>query len=119
VTSDRIEMLLQDIRYLSEERYAICQRLRELALACDPDVAEDVKYGGIVFSAGAPFCGLFSYTRHVALELSDGARLPDPHRVLEGGGKHRRHIKLRAIADVASKHVHEYIAAAYAKLGAA
>ena len=113
MTTERVEKLLHDIRYVSEERYAVVQRLRELALSVGPDVTEDVKYGGILFFVQSHFCGVFSYTQHVSLELSEGARLPDPHRVLEGGGKHRRHIKLRTMADIAEKHVDVYVRAAY------
>lgn len=64
-----------------------------------------------------PFSGVFSYTRHVSLEFPEGASLPDPHQVLEGGGKHRRHIKLRATKDIAEKQVREYVGAAYAAVG--
>ena len=114
MTTERVEKLLEDIRHLSEERYAVVQQLRSLVLSAGPGVSEEVKYGGILFSAASPFCGVFSYAQHVSLELSVGARLPDPYGVLEGGGKHRRHIKLRTAADIAAKHVHEYVGAAYA-----
>ncbi|SDT91123.1 DUF1801 domain-containing protein [Halopseudomonas salegens] len=111
---ERVETLLEDIRQLSEERYAIAHTVRELVMSVDPGVSEEVKYGGILFSVGSPFCGVFSYAQHVSLELSEGARLTDPFGVLEGGGKHRRHIKLRAATDITDKHVFEYISAAYA-----
>jgi hypothetical protein len=72
-------------------------------------VSEEVKYGGLLFSQGAPFCGVFSYTRHVSLEFGEGASLPDPHQVLEGAGKLRRHIKLGSLQDISDKHVGEYL----------
>lgn len=43
--------------------------------------------------------------------------LPDPHGVLEGGGKLRRHIKLRALQDIADRHVAEYVQAAFGLQG--
>lgn len=115
--NDRIEKLLDDIRHLSEDHYVIARQLRELVLAAGAGVTEQVKYGGILFSSGVPFCGVFSYANHVSLELSEGAKLPDPHQVLEGGGKLRRHIKLRAATDIAGKHVREYIESAFAAVG--
>ncbi|MFY0663758.1 MAG: DUF1801 domain-containing protein [Natronospirillum sp.] len=87
----------------------MAERIRELALSAGAGVTEEVKYGGILFSAGQSFCGVFAYAKHVSVEFSHGADLPDPHGVLEGTGKFRRHIKLHALADIADKHVSDYI----------
>ncbi|MES2613517.1 MAG: DUF1801 domain-containing protein [Pseudomonadota bacterium] len=107
--ADRIEQLLEDIRAHDADRYTLVQALREAVLGLGASVTEEVKYGGILFSAARPFCGIFSYARHVSLELSEGAALPDPHGVLEGQGKGRRHIKLTTVQDIATKHVAEYL----------
>lgn len=117
MTAEKVEKLLEDIRAVSEERYQVAQGLRDVVLSVSPDVFEEVKYGGFLFSADSPFCGVFSYAHHVSLELSEGARLADPHQVLEGSGKHRRHIKLRATTDVEGKHVREYVESAFAAVG--
>lgn len=106
---------LAAIRQNDELRFQLVDSVRQLALAAGPGIAEEVKYGGVLFAARQGFCGVFSYTDHVTLELSEGASLPDPHGVLEGKGKGRRHIKLTTSADVESKHIREYIALAYAK----
>ncbi len=113
MTTERVGKLIADIRHLREERYSLVQEVRNLVLSAGADVSEEVKYGGILFSADSAFSGVFSYAHHVSLVLSEGAKLSDPHGVLEGGGKHRRHIKLRAPADIADKHVREYIGAAH------
>jgi hypothetical protein len=68
-----------------------------------------VKYGGLLFSVKKPFCGVFSYAKHVSLEFGAGASLPDNFKVLEGDGKLRRHIKLLSAQDIAGKHVREYL----------
>lgn len=115
--TDRIEQFLADLRLVDEERFELVSRLRRLVLSVDPRISEDIKYGGLLFSAGAPFCGVFSYTRHVALEFSRGASLPDPHHVLEGEGKHRRHIKLVDRNDLFKKNIRDYIAAACTRPG--
>lgn len=112
MTTPRVASLLEDIRRLSEDRFALVQALRQLVLGLDPCVSEEVKYGGLLFSAGKPFCGVFAYAKHVSLEFGDGAGLPDTYRVLEGDGKLRRHIKLSAIDDVDQKHVQHYLALA-------
>ncbi|TGG92906.1 DUF1801 domain-containing protein [Natronospirillum operosum] len=113
MSNNRINSLLEDIRHQSEERYALVQALREMIASAGDDVTEEVKYGGFLFSSQRDFAGVFSYTRHVSVELSEGARLDDPHNVLEGGGKHRRHIKLQSLADIEQKQVGEYVRAAY------
>ncbi len=109
MSTDRIDKLLQDIRMLSEERYALVQSLRELVLGLDGSVSEEVKYGGLLFSAARPFCGIFSYTSHVTLEFGQGASLPDKYKALEGEGKYRRHIKLMSEQDISDRHVHAYL----------
>lgn len=88
-------------------------------LSVDPSVTEEVKYGGLLFSAGPPFCGIFSYARHVSLEFGRGNELADPHKVLEGEGKMRRHIKLESGDDLFKKNVREYVVAAFATARAA
>lgn len=108
----RITQLLEDIRSLDEDRYALVQALRGHILDLGPSVSEEVKYGGLLFSAVTPFCGVFSYTQHVSLEFGAGASLPDPHQVLEGAGKLRRHIKLTSLQDISGKHVQAYLALA-------
>lgn len=112
MSTDRVARLLEDIRSLSDDRYKLVQSVRKLVLGLD-GVSEEVKYGGILFSAGKPFCGIFSYANHVSLEFSNGAALPDRHKVLEGDGKLRRHIKLTNMQDVKSKHVSDYLALAH------
>lgn len=108
-TTPRITQLLEDIRSLDEGRYALVQALRKQILGLSPTVSEEVKYGGLLFSANQPFCGVFAYSQHVSLEFGAGASLPDPHNMLEGSGKLRRHIKLTVLQDIANKHVHAYL----------
>lgn len=110
--ADRISKLLEDIRLLDQVRFELVQALREIILRLTPAITEEVKYGGILFSAGQPFCGVFSYAKHVSLEFGAGASLPDEFKVLEGEGKFRRHIKLASAQDISGKHVREYLALA-------
>ena len=109
MSSDRVAKLLEDLRLLDENRFELVQAVRKLVLGLDASIGEEVKYGGILFSSGKAFCGVFSYARHVSLEFGAGASLPDSHGVLEGEGKLRRHIKLATLADITAKHVREYV----------
>lgn len=107
--ANRISKLLEDIRALDPERFELVQALRNIVLGLDSSISEEVKYGGILFAADQPFCGIFVYTKHVSLEFSAGASLPDTFKVLEGEGKLRRHIKLTSAQDIAQKHVSDYL----------
>ena len=107
--AERISKLLEDIRLLNPEHFELVQTLRKIVLGLDSTISEEVKYGGILFSAEKPFCGIFSYAKHASLEFGEGASLPDKFKVLEGEGKLRRHIKLTSTQDIADKHVREYL----------
>ncbi|MEI8103237.1 MAG: DUF1801 domain-containing protein [Chlorobium sp.] len=113
MTSDRITNFLEALSVFGEERYNLVQSLRSEVLGLDDSISEEVKYGGILFSAVKPFCGIFSYSKHISLEFGDGASLPDKFGVLEGGGKLRRHIKLLKQEEIVSRHVREYLELAF------
>lgn len=98
--AERVARWLDDLRCVSPERHALVLALRQAALDVGPGVTEVVKYGGLLFSADQPFCGVFVYTAHVSLEFGQGAAMTDPAGVLEGAGKGRRHIKFRVLRDL-------------------
>lgn len=111
--SDRkVEQLVHDLQLTHPDLHAIVQAVRNLVRSVAPKVSERVMYGGILFSAPEQFCGVFAYSAHVSVEFGKGAELKDPRHVLEGNGKFRRHIKLRTLADLESKHLQDYIAQA-------
>ena len=104
-----VQTLLEDIRLVSEERYQIVEAVRGLVRAqCQP-FAEELKYGGILFSSGIQFCGVFAYQAHVSVEFGRGAGIADVFGHLEGAGKGRRHIKLRTLSDLQSKRLADYL----------
>lgn len=109
MTTKTVDALLDDIRLLGDEQYALVMSVRTLVKAVIPSVSEEVKYGGILFSADVPFCGVFAYKQHVTLELSNGASIIDPYGHLEGAGKGRRHIKLHAVQQIQEKNVAQYL----------
>lgn len=105
-----VQTLVEDFRLLSEDAYLLVQAMRALTKKTLASVEEEVKYGGILFSAsGVQFGGVFAYKAHVSVEFGNGASIKDPHGLLEGSGKGRRHIKLRAVEDITAKHLPEYL----------
>ncbi len=109
-----IQSLLEDIRLVSELNFQIVEAVRAVLRAqCQP-LSEELKYGGILFSAGLQFCGVFAYKAHVSVEFGHGALIQDPWGHLEGEGKGRRHIKLRSLDDLQSKALADYLPLALA-----
>jgi hypothetical protein len=108
-----VQSLVEDIRLLSETNHEIVQAVRALVKKTFESTAEEVKYGGILFSSGVQFCGVFAYRAHVSVEFGSGAKIADALGHLEGSGKGRRHLKLASVADIKSKRLAEYLALAH------
>lgn len=108
-----VQSLIEDIRLLSETNYQIVEAVRALVKETFESVSEEVKYGGVLFSSGVQFCGVFAYKEHVSVEFGSGAKITDDHEYLEGAGKGRRHIKLRSSAEIKSKKLAEYLVLAH------
>jgi hypothetical protein len=103
------EALLEEMRLLREEQFRISQAVRALVKETIRPLSEEVKYGGILFSSGLHFGGVFAHNEHVSVEFGHGASIADPEGLLEGGGKGRRHIKLRSISDTSVKKLAKYV----------
>ena len=80
-------------------------------------------YGGTVFelevdNPKSRIGGVYAYDGHVSLEFAQGKCLVDQHGVLDGHGKHRRHIKLRSMSDIDDMHCKHYLDLAIAHFDA-
>lgn len=109
MTTKAVQALLDDIRLLGNEQYALVEAVRALVKKTIPSVSEEVKYGGILFSSGMQFCGVFAYKQHVSVEFGSGANISDTLGHLEGSGKGRRHIKLHTAKDIKTKDLAHYL----------
>lgn len=109
-----VQALLDDIRLLGNEQHALVESVRALVRKAIPSVSEQVKYGGIVFAADVPFCGVFAYRQHVSVEFGCGSGIADTLGHLEGSGKGRRHIKLYCANDLETRHLAHYLPLALA-----
>lgn len=108
-----IQSFVEDIRLVSETNYEIVEAVRALVKKTFKSTSEEVKYGGILFSSGVHFCGVFAYKEHVTVEFGSGAKIKDILGYLEGSGKGRRHLKLKSVAEIGSKKLNEYLALAH------
>lgn len=112
MSSEKITKLLDDLQLYHPDLYLLVSLIRKMIYDLDPSISEEVKYGGILFSQGENFCGIFSYSKHVSIEFSAGASLVDQYNQLQGKGKFRRHIKLNSVQDLQSKHIENYLSLA-------
>lgn len=75
-------------------------------------------YGGLVFELEqanhkTQIGGVFISKKHVSFEFSKGYLFNDPDGILEGGGKYRRHLKLRSFNDIDDKNLIGFFKQAY------
>ena len=71
---------------LPEWQRAICQEVRELVHAADPEVTETVKRRvQPYFVLEGNICALLAAKDHVNVFLYDGAIVPDPEGIITGG----------------------------------
>ena len=109
MTTKTVQALLDDIRLLGNEQYSLVESVRTLVKKTVPSISEEVKYGGILFTSGVQFCGVFAYKQHVSVEFGSGAKISDALGHLEGSGKGRRHIKLHSAKDIKAKDLAHYL----------
>lgn len=109
MTKKSVQSLIEDIRLVSEKNYEIVEAVRALVRKTCGASSETVKYGGILFTSGVQFCGVFAYKAHVTVEFGCGAKIADTFGLLEGSGKGRRHIKLLSVSEIKEKKLAEYL----------
>ena len=86
---------------------------------CGDEVRELLHDGCPVACLGdAPFAYVNVFTSHVNVGFFHGATLPDPARLLQGGGKFMRHVKLRPRTATHAAALSTLIEAAYSDIKA-
>lgn len=105
----KVQQLLDEVRELDLEKSKIMQQLRKIVFAQYPKVSERIMYGGIMFSLGEDFGGIFVRRNHISFEFGNGVAMKDPKGLLEGKGEFRRHLKLRSYSDIKEKNVAGFV----------
>jgi len=91
----------------------------EVMRKCGDEVRELLHDGCPVACLGdAPFGYVNVFTSHVNVGFFHGATLPDPARLLQGGGKFMRHVKLRPGTTTNAVALRRLIDAAYSDIKA-
>jgi hypothetical protein len=75
---------------LPEWQRAICQRVRDLVHAADPQVEETIKRRAQpYFVLEGNICALLAAKDHVNVFLYDGGIVPDPEHIITGGHQNK------------------------------
>ena len=102
---DEVQKFLDDLKEFDTEKSRIMQHLREIVFNQYPRASEKMMYGGIMFSLGEDFGGIFVRKNHISFEFSEGVFFKDPNNVLEGTGELYRHLKIKTLEDVKDMNV--------------
>lgn len=93
---------------------SIARHWFEVMRKCGDEVRELLHDGCPVACLGdAPFGYVNVFRSHVNVGFFHGAALPDPAHLLQGGGKHMRHVKLRPGTATDASALNNLIAAAF------
>lgn len=94
------EKVTEYIQKASEEQRETLETLRYLIHNSDNEISEDIKWGMPVFKKSKEFTYLKSNKNHATLGFYEGAKIPDPNKLLEGDGKNMRHLKFKNSDDI-------------------
>jgi hypothetical protein len=98
---------------------SMAQKWFSIMRECGDDVLELIHDGAPTACIGDAAFGYVNVFRsHVNVGFFKGAYLPDPARLLEGTGKHMRHVKLRPGVTLNTSALHVLITAAYSDMKA-
>lgn len=76
------------------------RELRRIVREHLPGAIEEIKWGRPVYSLQGIVCYLAAAADHASLGFYRGVDLEDPQRILEGGGKKLRHLKVFNLNDI-------------------
>lgn len=109
-TDDGINNFLSDVQSMSPDQFDQVLAIRRIFLDANSAFVESVKYGGLVFSLSDMLLGgIYIYRKHISIEFSNGAGFMDSESILDGGGKKRRHLKIRMAEDIIQKNTEYFV----------
>jgi len=102
---EEVQKFLDDLEEFDTKNSGIMQHLRKIVFTQYSRVSERMMYGGIMFSLGEDFGGIFVRKNHISFEFSHGVFFKDPNNILEGTGVLYRHLKIKTLEDVEDMNV--------------
>lgn len=109
-SNKKVNKFLIDIQTTFPDKSKTVEKIRNTFFDLNPEIEEDIKYGGIIFSISDKLIGgIYLYKKHISIEFSNGANFKDKDILLEGKGKYRRHLKILEENDIKDKNLNAYI----------
>lgn len=109
-SNEKVNEFLIDIQTTFPDKSETLEKIRKIFFDENPEIKEDIKYGGIVFNvSGQLVGGIYIYKQHISIEFSNGAQFSDKDGLLEGKGKMRKHLKILENNNIKDKNVRFYI----------
>ena len=88
----------------------VIDHARQLFADFFPHLEEKIIYGGVgFFCDGAHIGGIYPNKNYLNLVFSRGNELKDPHSLLLGKGKFRRHLRLLSIESFATNKAEKFV----------
>lgn len=97
-----VQEFLDALLLSDPEKHDIVMDLRAKLQHLESAVQERMMYGGIMLSLEEDLGGIFVYKNHISFEFGQGYKFDDPDGLLLGGGKYRRHVKIKTSQDLTS-----------------
>ncbi len=84
-SNEKVNEFLIDIQSTFPNKFETTEEIRKIFLNANPEIDEEIKYGGIVFNvSGQLIGGIYVYKQHISIEFSHGAQFTDSDGFLEG-----------------------------------
>jgi hypothetical protein len=80
----------------------IVKALRDLMRDCAPNAKEAIAYGILVWKAKKIFAVISPSQKAITFSFTHGAEFEDKYGLLRGVGKVAKHVKIKAVQDIAA-----------------
>jgi hypothetical protein len=100
------------IAALPESKREVTLQVRDLMLAADPSIKEDIKWRQLTFihsKTNIAFIYTYAGVDYMNLGFMQATSLTDPKNLFEGTGKGMRHIKIRTPKDIPAAQIKKWV----------
>jgi hypothetical protein len=115
LSTHEVEKILE---HISPELRDIVLELRNIVAALAPEAAEEFRNKGFILydarrggPVSAGICQILIIHDHIELAFIHGAFLPDPKKLLEGGSRYKKFVRISSYEDAPWEYLRDLIAA--------
>lgn len=106
---EKVRNFLEEMMTFDIEKFNMIKELRNIVFTNLSETTERMMYGGIMFTGEKDWGGIFASKNHISFEFTEGYKMIDPDKHLEGTGKKRRHLKIKSLSDIVDKKVDVFV----------